>query len=82
MICLHCGDCCTRFEIPEVEKIAGVPCKHLTAKMLCAIYTDRPEVCKRHDYPASVCPIGMETFARKGWNVGITLNKKLEEEIK
>jgi hypothetical protein len=61
MKCLHCGDCCIRFEIPEINKRAGVRCQYLTDKNLCSIYykSERPMVCYKHDYPADVCPIGL-----------------------
>jgi hypothetical protein len=61
VICLHCGDCCTRFEIPEINKPAGVRCQYLSNENLCLIYDSpkRPDVCYRHDYPANVCPIGL-----------------------
>ena len=58
MICLQCGDCCTRFEIIELDKPAGVRCKHLTNDNKCSIYNTRPEVCMKHDYPFTICPIG------------------------
>ena len=62
MKCLHCGDCCIRFEILEINKPAGFRCQHLTEENLCSIYDkpERPMVCYKHDYPASVCPIGLQ----------------------
>ena len=59
MICLQCGDCCIRFDILEIGKIAGMRCPHLDATNKCTIYADRPMTCRRHDYPAAVCPIGL-----------------------
>lgn len=62
MKCLHCGWCCTNFEIPEINKQAGVRCQHLTEDNLCAIYytNERPSVCYKHDFPSMVCPIGLK----------------------
>ena len=62
MRCLHCGDCCTRFDIAELNKPAGVRCQHLTAENLCKLWgqENRPEVCRKHDYPADICPIGTQ----------------------
>jgi len=28
----------------------------------CGDYKNRPQQCKNHDYPASVCPIGVKTL--------------------
>ena len=60
MRCLHCGDCCTRFEIPVLNKPKGVRCEYLTESKLCKLWDkkERPKVCNDHDYPAIVCPIG------------------------
>lgn len=58
MICLQCGDCCVRFEIPEINKPPGVRCQYLNEKNRCKIYKDRPEICRNHNYPFSVCPVG------------------------
>jgi Fe-S-cluster containining protein len=55
--CLHCGDCCLRmspFDSPN-------PCRYLIQKdnfYFCAIYDRRPEECRKHDFPAVLCPIG------------------------
>ena len=61
MLCVRCGDCCIRFEIPELNKRAGVICQHLTENNLCKLWDkpERPKVCNNHDYPASICPIGI-----------------------
>ena len=66
MRCLHCGDCCTRFYIAELDKPAGVRCQHLTEENLCKLWDkkERPEVCNKHDYPASVCPIGLQALRK------------------
>lgn len=61
MKCLHCGDCCIFFEIllPDgTVKPHGMRCPHLTQSNLCGIYAQRPKVCRDHDYPSDVCPIG------------------------
>ena len=67
MKCLHCGDCCTRFEIPELNKPKGVRCEYLTEENLCKLWDkkERPKVCNDHDYPASVCPIGLKKLSNK-----------------
>jgi len=64
MQCLRCGDCCIRFEIPELNKRAGVRCRHLTENNLCELWDkpERPKICNNHDYPAIVCPIGLQNL--------------------
>lgn len=68
MVCLRCGDCCTRFDIEELNKPAGVRCQHLSEDNLCQIYANRPYVCYKHDYPSDVCPIGIQ-------KTGFVINK-------
>lgn len=58
MICLRCGDCCTRFTIPEINKPAGERCFNLSDDNFCMIYDTRPDMCRKHDYPFMACPIG------------------------
>ena len=61
MICVRCGECC-RTMSPLAEGNED-PCPHLNYKdgvAFCAIYTERPDRCYRHDYPAVVCPIGKD----------------------
>ena len=59
MICLRCGECCRTIS-PLVES-SREPCPHLRYKdkiAFCDIYEKRPSRCYKHDYPASVCPVG------------------------
>lgn len=50
----HCGDCdgcCRVFEVKEVDKSFGEPCKHLGRGPLgpgCLIYSERPEPCRHY----------------------------------
>lgn len=60
MKCLQCGDCCTRFDISEINKPAGVKCNYLDLNNRCSIYSNRPLTCRKHDYPFTTCPIGLE----------------------
>ena len=60
MKCLQCGDCCTRFEILEINKKAGEKCYNLSDDNKCLIYTNRPQVCRDHSYPFDICPIGLK----------------------
>jgi Fe-S-cluster containining protein len=46
MICDRCGVCCVVFDISTLNKPAGVPCSHLLENGLCAIYEERPAVCR------------------------------------
>lgn len=57
MYCLHCGDCCKRMS----PLSAPEPCPHLIeccTFVFCGIYDRRPEECRKHDFPARVCPVG------------------------
>lgn len=54
MQCLRCGTCCTAPDISTLEKPAGVPCIHLGETGLCAIYDERPAVCRGYR-PDEIC---------------------------
>jgi len=52
--CTLCGACCVAPDIAALDKPLGVRCVHLTDGNLCAIYEDRPQICR--DYAAdSLC---------------------------
>jgi Fe-S-cluster containining protein len=53
MKCLRCGTCCTAPDISTLGKPSGVPCIHLN-KGLCAIYDERPAVCRGYR-PDEIC---------------------------
>jgi Fe-S-cluster containining protein len=48
--CTKCGACCVAPDISSLGKPLGVRCQHLTAENLCAVYDDRPQICR--DYQA------------------------------
>ena len=48
--CSMCGACCVAPDIAALDKPLGVRCAHLTADNLCAVYEDRPQICR--DYAA------------------------------
>ena len=50
MSCTKCGACCVAPDISSLGKPLGVRCPHLTADNLCAVYEDRPQICR--DYAA------------------------------
>ena len=57
MICLCCGWCCKGISP------FGNPCPHLIMDediAVCDIYETRPDICYKHDFPASKCPIGLK----------------------
>jgi len=59
MDCLHCGDCCLRMSPISAPE----PCPHLIKDgnfCFCKIYRNRPDQCKKHDFPYRFCPIGMD----------------------
>ena len=48
--CTRCGACCVAPDIAALGKALGERCPHLTAENLCAVYDDRPRICR--DYAA------------------------------
>lgn len=52
--CLECGACCAAPDISTLNKPLGVACRHLQADCRCAIYADRPAVCRNYQ-PDWVC---------------------------
>lgn len=46
MDCLKCGTCCMAPDIVTLGKPLGVRCRHLDENGLCAIYEERPAVCR------------------------------------
>lgn len=44
MSCGNCTLCCKVLAVPELEKPADVPCKHIGKG--CSIYEDRPQSCR------------------------------------
>lgn len=54
MECLGCGTCCVAPDISTLAKGAGERCRHLTAAHSCAIYAERPAVCRGYR-PDEIC---------------------------
>lgn len=52
--CLQCGTCCTAPDIASLDKPLGVRCMHLDQQGLCAIYSERPAVCRGYR-PDEIC---------------------------
>ena len=46
--CTLCGACCVAPDIASLGKAAGVRCPHLLPDLKCAIYEDRPLVCRQY----------------------------------
>lgn len=49
--CQDCTGCCTVFEVKEVHKGFGEPCKHIGKTLFgtgCQIYAERPDACARY----------------------------------
>ena len=60
MECLHCGECCKK-----MSPVSDKPCPHLRQEgnfFLCSTYPDRPEACKKHEYPFRFCPVGLDVL--------------------
>lgn len=51
-LCGDCTGCCTVFEVKDVGKAFGEPCKHLGPTLFggtgCQIYATRPDACQRY----------------------------------
>ncbi|WP_261664510.1 YkgJ family cysteine cluster protein [Deinococcus sp. Marseille-Q6407] len=52
--CTACGACCSAPDIAALHKPLGVPCQHLGAGCLCAVYPARPAICRSYQ-PDWVC---------------------------
>jgi hypothetical protein len=84
MDCLHCGDCCTR-----MSPLSEGPCPHIVRDgsfVFCGIYALRPGQCRRHEYPCSRCPVGLDVLGihdsetlRRRIDVGFEKTQKLKE---
>ena len=48
--CSKCGACCVAPDIAALGKPLGERCPHLTVDNLCAVYENRPQICR--DYAA------------------------------
>ena len=48
--CSKCGACCVAPDIAALGKGLGERCPHLLPDNLCAVYEDRPQICR--DYAA------------------------------
>ena len=46
--CTKCGACCVAPDIAALGKPLGERCPHLTPERLCAVYEDRPAVCRSY----------------------------------
>lgn len=54
MECSGCGTCCVAPDISTLGKQAGQRCRHLSGALRCAIYTERPAVCRGYR-PDEIC---------------------------
>lgn len=48
MECRRCGTCCVAPDISSIGKGVGERCRHLGEDLLCRIYEQRPDICRRH----------------------------------
>lgn len=50
-LCQDCTGCCTVFEVKDVSKAFGEPCKYLGHTLFgkgCTIYEERPDACRHY----------------------------------
>ena len=52
MECTRCGACCVAPDIAALDKPLGQRCPHLTEGNLCAVYSERPEICRSYQADA------------------------------
>jgi hypothetical protein len=65
MECLKCGTCCTAPDILTLGKPPGVRCRHLDENELCAIYEERPAVCRGYQADGICREIAAPTLAER-----------------
>lgn len=56
MDCSRCGACCVAPDIAALDKPLGLRCPHLREDNLCAVYENRPDVCRSYQ-PDEVCRV-------------------------
>lgn len=56
--CYQCGTCCIAPDISTLGKGVGERCAHLTDDYRCAIYPDRPAVCR--DYRTDAVCVALQ----------------------
>jgi Fe-S-cluster containining protein len=66
--CSKCGACCVAPDIAALDKPLGVRCAHLTADNLCAVYQDRPDICRRYQADAFCEQIAAPTLDERVYN--------------
>jgi uncharacterized protein len=65
MDCLKCGTCCTAPDITALGKPLGTRCAHLDDEGLCAIYAERPAVCRGYQADRLCLEIAAPTLAER-----------------
>ena len=65
MDCTRCGACCVAPDIAALGKPLGVRCPHLGEDNLCAIYEDRPDICRRYAADAFCLQIEAPTLEER-----------------
>jgi hypothetical protein len=65
MDCLKCGTCCTAPDITALGKPLGTRCTHLDEDGLCAIYDERPAVCRGYQPDRLCLEIAAPTLAER-----------------
>jgi uncharacterized protein len=65
MECKGCGTCCVAPDISTLRKKPGERCRHLGDDLRCAIYDERPAVCRGYR-PDEICAaIAAPTLAER-----------------
>jgi Fe-S-cluster containining protein len=62
MACTLCGACCVAPDIAALGKGLGVRCPNLGEDLLCTVYEDRPDVCRKYEADEICLLIDHETL--------------------
>lgn len=63
--CTQCGACCVAPDIAALDKPLGLRCPHLRPDNLCAVYEDRPAVCRAYAADAFCAQIAAPTLEER-----------------
>lgn len=63
--CTKCGACCVAPDIAALDKPLGLRCPHLGEDNLCAVYQDRPAVCRAYEADAFCAQIAAPTLEER-----------------
>ena len=63
--CTACGACCVAPDIAALDKPLGLRCPHLQLDNRCAVYADRPQICRDYQSDALCDAIAAPTLEER-----------------